>query len=170
MNGPIEFGTDSISFSRMPLQINNSGTNSIAFNDMESRFSEFDIEPMNFNAFDGSLESRLNRELGICPQVSNDEVVIPTSPIPSSPNTQQIQKESTNQVFHNDMSSNSFMPPTHEDFMVSLKEKPMQRITPNQGCNVESLVLYPFRSVYDVEIAVQQMRAFEARRFGHTNS
>lgn len=160
MNIPIEFNTDSISFMRMP-QLNNSANNSMAFGEMESRFSGFDLEPMNFNTFEGTLESRLNRELGICPQANNDDN-IPTSPIPSSPNTQQSQVRSSFQV-EGVQSSAGFQ--SHEDF-VPIKE----RQVPNQNHSMEPLVLYPFRSVYDVEIAVQQMRAYEACRFAHNDS
>ena len=161
MNIPIEFNNDSISFSRMP-QLNNSTNNSMAFNDMDSRFTGFDLEPMNFNNFEGSLESRLNRELGVCPQGSNNNIMIPTSPIPSSPNAQQVQQDS---LFHIEEIPNTMGLASHDDYSFA-KEKQI----PNKTRRLEPLVLYPFRSVYDVEIAVQQMRAYEACRFAHTDS
>lgn len=159
MNIPIEFSTDSIPFLRIS-QFNNSANNSMAFNEMDPRFTGFDLEPINFNNFEGSLESRLNRELGVCPQTNDgNENAIPTSPIPSSPNT-QVQGGS---FFQFSEISNKMEHKSQNDFMPQ-REKQM----PNR--QMEPLVLYPFRSVYDVEIAVQQMRAYEASRFAHADS
>ena len=175
MNDPIDFNNNSASFAKVQdLSQMNSGSNSLSFGEIDSRFLPFDLDSMNFNSFEGTLESRINQEINSHSKKAakinqpnpyyDQEMTIPTSPLPTSP-IPTYQYTGYNAVSHTRASANQqplYNP--QSNFIHSFQEIPGPDFE-NSHTESKPLVLYPFKSIYDVELAVQQMREFEGSRF-----
>ena len=131
MELPVDFNVDSITLSSIssprPLT-ETSPMNSLSYIKYDN-FKEAQLDlANNFSAFEGTLASRLDKELN---QFSN-----------------LLNSQNNNQ---NTISNNL----THNI-------KTDDNIQNDSKYNKEPLVLQPFKSVYDVEIAVKKMRAYSA--------